>query len=56
MITASTYVFGCFVYWYWASGEVQSWAEQKQPDVKKQKQSGSMTKFSNTGEAFEMSE
>lgn len=25
-ITSGIYLFGCVVYWFWASGEVQPWA------------------------------
>lgn len=28
MITSAVYLVGCVIYWFWASGEVQPWAQQ----------------------------
>lgn len=34
MISAVIYLFGCLVYWFWASGEVQPWAKIHTNDEK----------------------
>jgi ACS family sodium-dependent inorganic phosphate cotransporter len=26
-VAAGIYLFGCVIYWFWASGEVQEWAK-----------------------------
>uniref|UniRef100_U5ERG1 Sialin n=1 Tax=Corethrella appendiculata TaxID=1370023 RepID=U5ERG1_9DIPT len=31
-IAAGIYLFGCIVYWFWASGEVQDWAKENKSD------------------------
>lgn len=28
LISSGVYLFGCVVYWFWASGEVQPWAKK----------------------------
>lgn len=34
MISAAVYLFGCVVYWFWASGEIQPWALKQTEPVK----------------------
>lgn len=29
MISSVVYLVGCVIYWFWASGELQPWAQQK---------------------------
>lgn len=28
MISAGVYLFGCIIYWFWATGELQPWANK----------------------------
>lgn len=57
MISAGVYLFGCAVYWFWASGELQPWA--KQPSVKEnniEKQPKTVTNGGHKNEAFKSSD
>jgi MFS transporter, ACS family, solute carrier family 17 (sodium-dependent inorganic phosphate cotransporter), other len=32
-ISAGIYLIGCVIYWIWASGEVQPWAQEQPPAI-----------------------
>lgn len=55
MISAGVYLFGCAVYWFWASGEVQPWA-LKPVEKDKQKPSNDVTYVGYANEGLEMGE
>lgn len=52
MISSGIYLIGCLIYWFWASGEVQPWAEKKTEESR----STDIKKTSYTNEALEMKE
>lgn len=54
MISAGVYLFGCAVYWFWASGELQPWAK-KTPAQENcaEKQQNTVTSIGHNNEAFE---
>lgn len=58
MIAAGLYLFGCAVYWFWASGELQSWA--KKPTTvnsdSKKKSNDAATYVGYANEGLEMGE
>lgn len=31
-MTSGVYLFGCTIYWFFASGELQPWAKENSPD------------------------
>lgn len=32
IVTTCIYLFGCTVYWFWSSGELQSWAKNSEKE------------------------
>lgn len=57
VISAAVYLFGCLVYWFWASGEVQPWAKTDANDEKpKSNELGTPTYVGYSNQAVEMDE
>lgn len=57
MISAGVYLVGCLVYWFWASGELQPWAQKRSTTIEnKQKVSDAATYVGYTNDGLEMSE
>lgn len=57
MISAGIYLFGCLVYWFWASGEVQPWAKTDGNDEKsKSNDRSAPTYVGYSNQAVEMDE
>lgn len=51
------YLFGCAIYWFWSSGEVQPWAQKpSETNENKQKVPDSATYVGYTNDGLEMSE
>lgn len=44
MISSGVYLVGCLIYWFWASGEVQPWAQRSSELTSKEQQSYGTTK------------
>jgi hypothetical protein len=47
-MTSCVYCFGCIVYWFFASGEIQPWAKENDTDKKQQdskEKNNEITKF-----------
>lgn len=57
-ISSGIYLFGCVVYWFWASGEVQPWArlETSDPDGEDQKAKREKDKEGHVNEAATINE
>lgn len=60
-ISAGIYLFGCVIYWFWASGEVQPWAlhgtaDEIDENVENGKKIGANNKNGYVNEAVEMKE
>lgn len=53
IISSTIYLFGCLIYWFWASGEVQPWAK---PQETSPLQSSQIKKNGYTNEAIELKE
>lgn len=57
MLSAGIYLFGCAIYWIWASGELQPWAQKSPIDAdSKQKSPEAATYVGYANEGLEMSE
>lgn len=56
MISAGVYLFGCVIYWLWATGEVQPWALKSSPTENKAKQPEGVTYVGYANEGLEMNE
>lgn len=57
MISAAVYLFGCLVYWFWASGKIQPWAQKRSEiNENKQKVLDAATYVGYTSDDLEMSE
>lgn len=59
MISAGVYLFGCIVYWFWATGELQPWAKEAstpRASENKQKPPDAVTYVGYANEGLEMSE
>lgn len=54
MISAGVYLLGCLVYWIWASGEVQPWAQINTTVESKQKPADDVTYVGYINESLEM--
>lgn len=54
MISAGVYLFGCAVYWFWATGELQPWAKKTSAQENcVEKQQNAVTSIGHNNEAFE---
>lgn len=57
MISSAVYLFGCFVYWFWASGELQPWAKRAETiDKPKQHEIDAPTYVGYSNQAIEVDE
>ncbi|XP_031633346.1 vesicular glutamate transporter 1 [Contarinia nasturtii] len=56
MISAGVYLFGCVIYWMWATGEVQPWAQKTSSSESKPKPADTATYVGYANEGLEMSE
>lgn len=58
MISAGVYLFGSLIYWMWATGELQPWAQKSLPveSNNKTKPQDSATYVGYANEGLEMSE
>lgn len=56
MISAGVYLFGCLIYWLWASGEVQPWALKESNSENIDKPPGAVTYIGYANEGLEMGE
>lgn len=59
MISSGIYLIGTLIYWFWASGEVQPWAQQPTENGKTVQRIGENsepTKATYVNEALEMKE
>lgn len=57
LIAAACYLFGCVIYWFWASGELQPWAQKPQSTNETNKpKSPDVTYVGYANEGLEMGE